>query len=95
MHDNLQHLIDAGYICVREGVPQSPHIKELIKIANFIQDEFATRIVKRESWITHGDTDMEIESASDTPGLAAYLGTNYYVDLRRPKTEHEFKILIS
>ena len=93
MHDKFQHLIEAGYNCVREGVPQSPHIKELIKIAYTFQDEFTTRVIKRESWTKHGETDMETESASGTPWLAAYLGTNYYVDLRRPKTENELKRL--
>ena len=93
MHDKLQHLVNAGYNCVREGVPQSPHIKELIKIAQTIQDEFATRIVRRDTWVKHGDTDLEIETAGGPTDLAAYLGTNYYIDLRRPKTENELKTL--
>ena len=60
---------------------------------NTFQDEFTTRVIKRESWTKHGETDMETESVSGTPGLAVHLGTNYYVDLRRPKTENEFKRL--
>ena len=48
MHNKLQHLVEAGYNYVRDGVPQSPHIKELIKIAQNIQDEFDTRVTKKE-----------------------------------------------
>jgi hypothetical protein len=38
---------------VRDGVPQSPHIKELIKMAQAVQDEFDTRVMKRSSWKEH------------------------------------------
>ena len=93
MYDKLQHLVNAGYNCVREGVPQSPHIKELIRIAQNIQDKFATRIVKRDAWVKHGDSDVETETAGGPTDLAAYLGTHYFIDLRRPRTENEFKVL--
>ena len=71
MYDKLQHLLNAGYNCVREGVPQAPHIKELIRIAQNIQDEFATRIVKRDAWVKHGDSDVETETAGGQTDLAA------------------------
>ena len=94
MYDKLQHLVNAGYNCVREGVPQAPHIKELIKIAQKIQDEFATRIIKRDAWVKYGDPDMETETAGGLTDSPAYLGTSYYVDLREPRTKNEFKNLI-
>ena len=32
---------------------------------------------------------------SSLPELAAYLGTSYYIDLRKPKTRDEFKTLLN
>ena len=94
MYDKLQQLVDAGYSCVRDGVPQSPHIKELIRIAQNIQDKFDTRVIKRSTWVKLIDKDYDQETAGGPTDLAAYLGTNYYVDLRKPKTRDELRTLI-
>merc|ERR1711923_528879 len=93
MYEKLQRLVEAGYNCVRDGVPQSPHIKELIKMAQNIQDEFDTRVMKRSSWREHKDDILD--TPNYLPELAAYLGTSYYVDLRKPKTRDEFKTLMN
>merc|ERR1711884_616638 len=69
MYDKLQNLVEAGYSCVRDGVPQSTHIKELIKMAQNIQDEFDTRVMKRSSWTGHGDDTLN--APSNLPELAA------------------------
>ena len=91
MHDKLQHLVEAGYNCVRDGVTQSPHIKELIKIAQNIQDEFNTKVMKRSTWAKHEDKDLDLDVAGGPTDLAAYLGTSYHIDLRKPKTKDELK----
>ena len=93
MHDKLQHLVNAGNECVREGVPQTPEIQELIKHARGIQDEYATRIVKRESWTRLGDSDTPMEWDESEANMVAYLGTQYYIDLRNPRTDNELRNL--
>ena len=92
MFDKLQDLWDAGYNCSRQGVPQTPHIQELIRLAQDIQDEFANRITKREAWDLHGGSRPEGEQTDRKSKLAAYLGTQYYVNLRKPRTENELRI---
>merc|ERR1712020_400322 len=94
MYDKLQQLVEAGYDCVRDGVPQSPHIKNLIRIAMNIRDEFDTRVIKRSSWEKHIDKDLDQEAAGGPTDLVAYLGTSYYIDLRKPKTRVELRALI-
>ena len=79
---------------MRDGVPQSPHIKELIKIAQNIQDEFDTKVMKRSTWARHEDKDLALDVAGGPTELAAYLGTSYYIDLRKPKTKDELKTLL-
>ena len=37
---------------------------------------------------------MEIEMAGRKTELAAYLGTQYFINLRRPRTENELRALI-
>merc|ERR1711978_439071 len=93
MYEKLQKLVEAGYSCVRDGVPQSPHIKELIKMAQAVQDEFDTRVMKRSSWKEHGGDILD--TPNHLPELAAYLGTSYYIDLRKPKTGDEFETLMN
>merc|ERR1712115_482872 len=93
MYEKLQKLVEAGYNCVRDGVPQSPHIKELIKMAQAVQDEFDTRVMKRSSWKEYKDDILD--TPNYLPELAAYLGTSYYIDLRKPKTRDEFKTLMN
>ena len=87
MYEKLQKLVEAGYNCVRDGVPQSPHIKELIKMAQTVQDEFDTRVMKRSSWKEHKNDTLD--TPNYLPELAAYLGTSYYIDLRKPDVLHD------
>ena len=41
MYDKLRDLVDAGYNCSRQGVPQAPHIQGLIRLGQGIQDEYS------------------------------------------------------
>ena len=52
------------------------------------------RIVRRNSQVKYGDSDMEIEMAGRKTELAAYLETQYFINLRRPRTENELRALI-
>ena len=90
MYDRLQHLVNVSHGCVRAG-----NTKELIRIARDIQDEFATRITHRESWVEHENPDTADDSANKSTDLEAYLGTQYLIDLKKPRTEGELKTLIN
>merc|ERR1712020_883096 len=93
MYDKLQHLVTAGENCITRNMPQTPQIRELLRIAQGIQDEFATRITRRDSWVKHGDSDTDTDTESTE--TTAYLGTQYQVDLRKPRTENEHQSLIN
>ena len=77
-----------GHGCARAG-----HTQELIKIAREIQDEFATRITRRESWVEHENPDATDDSAGKGTDLEAYLGTQYLIDLKKPRTRNELQTL--
>ena len=91
MYDKLQHLINVSHGCAKG--PLTPHVQRLIKTARDIQDEFATRITCRDSWVVHGDPDTSENSAGKNANLAPYLGTQYQIDLKKPRTRDELQIL--
>ena len=51
-------------------------------------------MIKRSTWARHVDKDVDQETAGSPTDLAAYLGTNYYVDLWKPKSKNELRTLI-
>ena len=50
--------------------------------------------MKRSTWARHEEKDIDLDVAGGPTELAAYLGTSYYIDLRKPKTKDELKTLL-
>ena len=102
MFDKLQDLLNAAYNCTRHNIPQTPQVQEVIKIAQDIQDEFASRITRPNTWELgeHEDNEPDQNNSKDDPtheictNLAGYLGTQYYVNLRKPRSENELRVLM-
>ena len=96
MFDKLQDLFNTeeGGGCTRRGMPQSPKITEIIKIVQEAQDEFSAKIAKPETWDVKDTTFYANEGPDRTDqtrtarqgrhDVAGYLGSQYYVNLKRP-----------
>ena len=85
-------------------MPQSPKITEIIKIVQEAQDEFSAKIAKPETWDVKDTTFYANEGPDRTDqtrtarqgrhDVAGYLGSQYYVNLKRPRTENELRTLV-